>query len=354
MHDRTGQGVLYDNNDETSADTTVQALQGSSTSNSGNPFQSFTVVSTPHGDQELNRSSTTERKKKPPRGFFNPLGQVELPALIPEGEEEEEGGDFPVVDDWLVDDMGQPPSKRTKRNEFCEPGSSVVKGTQQTSGRRERQRRGRKRGGGIGRQGGSTSVGSGRGRAIEIGSDSESSPASEVDMGDDDWSAVFDDDNPPNVIDSVLFGNTVAASSSRTHTQTVSTQLPQTTAMTEAPLRVRVRIEDKCYVIPCPRKLEDSDTTIGWLASQASERYYSHHSVRPQLSLTTSDGALLCTTDPIAHVLQHNEEVVGVAEHWHLPPLGERYQAACRNAGVGESVLRMDISVCSLHQSHLW
>ena len=41
-----------------------------------------------------------------------------MPALIPEGEE----GDMetiaegcPVVDDWLVDDVGQPPSKRMRK-----------------------------------------------------------------------------------------------------------------------------------------------------------------------------------------------------------------------------------------------
>ena len=103
------------------------------------------------------------------------------------------------------------------------------------------------------------------------------------------------------------------------------------------PLRVRVRVESKLYLIPCPRKNRDgANTTIGWLITQASERHYAQHGVRPQLSLTTSDGAILCPSDLIAHVLSPNEEVVGVVEQWQEATLEERYLETCKKAGIGE------------------
>ena len=104
------------------------------------------------------------------------------------------------------------------------------------------------------------------------------------------------------------------------------------------PLRVRVKIECKSYLIPCPRKGADGlDTTVGWLITQASERHHAQEGVRPKLSLTTLDGALLCPSDPLIHVLSPNEEVVGVVKGWQEATLEESYQAACKNAGVGES-----------------
>ena len=105
------------------------------------------------------------------------------------------------------------------------------------------------------------------------------------------------------------------------------------------PLRVRVKIESKSYLIPCPRKdLSGLDTTIQWLISQASERHYTQQGLgaRPRLSLTTSDGAILCPTDLVSHVLSPNEEVVGVVEGWVQETLEESYLAVCKKERVGE------------------
>lgn len=52
------------------------------------------------------------------------------------------------------------------------------------------------------------------------------------------------------------------------------------------------------------------EKTIGWLAKEASERYYRSHNLRPVLKLTTKDGALLSAEDYIVHLLTHNEEVI--------------------------------------------
>ena len=103
------------------------------------------------------------------------------------------------------------------------------------------------------------------------------------------------------------------------------------------PLRIRVKIESKSYLIPCPcRDLNGLDTTVQWLITEASERHYAQRGARPKLSLTTSDGAILSPSDPIAHVLSSNEEIVGVVEDWREATIEESYQAACKNSGVGE------------------
>ena len=104
------------------------------------------------------------------------------------------------------------------------------------------------------------------------------------------------------------------------------------------PLRVKVQIESHSYRIPCPAKVGNKDTPISWLIAQASKRYFSQRGKRPVLELTTMDGASLFEADPIAHVLSQDEEVVGVVKDWVCPPLAERYQIACRVAGVGEFI----------------
>ena len=129
-------------------------------------------------------------------------------------------------------------------------------------------------------------------------------------------------------------------SSTRQSNATTSSDYTHRPSYSELPpLRTRVRIESKSYLIPCPRRDERGlDTTIGWLVAQASERHYKQEGARPRLSLTTPDGAILCPSDPIVHVIGENEEVVGVVEEWLEATLEERYLAACKNAQVGESI----------------
>ncbi len=79
---------------------------------------------------------------------------------------------------------------------------------------------------------------------------------------------------------------------------------------------------------------------------QATERYYVQESVRPELMLTTLDGALLGVSDVIQHVLGPNEEVVGVVKQWLLPPLPERYEAACKSQQAGEFCLAIKGLLC--------
>ena len=133
--------------------------------------------------------------------------------------------------------------------------------------------------------------------------------------------------------------------------QTTPPSLEYTTATTNiAPnissdipplFRVRVKIDSKSYLIPCSRKGPNGlDTTIQWLISQASERHYTQQGLgaRPRLSLTTSDGAILCPTDLVSHVLSPDEELVGVVEGWVEETLEESYLAVCKKERVGECV----------------
>ena len=139
---------------------------------------------------------------------------------------------------------------------------------------------------------------------------------------------------------------------SNVHTSSDYTHRPSYSEL--PPLRTRVRIESKSYLIPCPRRDERGlDTTVGWLVAQASERHYKQEGARPQLSLTTPDGAILCPSDPIVHVIGENEEVVGVVEEWLEATLEERYLAACKNARVGKSLTTTTTHTCALACSHM-
>ena len=152
---------------------------------------------------------------------------------------------------------------------------------------------------------------------------------------------------PPSALSHVTLSQGISSRMPALHQPPTHTSVSTTSTSSLMPLRIRVKIEDKSYMIPCPRELSDgSQTTINWLASQAAERYYAQQGVRPRLSLTTADGAILSAGDVVSHVLQSREEVKGVVEHWHLPPLHERYQTASTNAGLGECSLCVCVCVC--------
>ena len=228
------------------------------------------------------------------RPFYNPLGQVEMgPALIPgEGEGEGEGSageeeDLCIVDEWLVDDLGLPPRKRRRR--VC---SAVGQGgTRGTAGAR------------VARE---SVEGEGGGDEVE------------------------------------------------THTcKAKSTNQIAAAGPSDPPLRVKVRVEGELYLVPCPGGRGGSGGfTVGELVATASERYYQQHGVRPALlHLSTREGAWLGSHDLVQDVLTSGEEVLGAVDKWEVPPLAERYQVACRNAGLGVCVcvcvcVCLCVSVC--------
>ncbi|XP_069112103.1 tonsoku-like protein [Argopecten irradians] len=110
--------------------------------------------------------------------------------------------------------------------------------------------------------------------------------------------------------------------------QTNSVGVSSTPAAVGQVMRVKVRVKDKLLLVPAPNGGEGK--TIGWLAQESSQRYYSLCGLRPFLTLTTKDGAFLAPDDPISLVLSADEEVQGSVDNWDMPPLPERYDQACR------------------------
>ncbi|OWF54535.1 tonsoku-like protein [Mizuhopecten yessoensis] len=110
-------------------------------------------------------------------------------------------------------------------------------------------------------------------------------------------------------------------------TSGVSSNLASTAAVGQV-MRVKVRVKDKLLLVPAPNGGEGK--TIGWLAHESSQRYYSLCGLRPFLTLTTKDGAFLAPDDPISLVLSADEEVQASVDSWDMPPLSQRYDQACR------------------------
>ncbi|XP_068698694.1 tonsoku-like protein isoform X1 [Montipora foliosa] len=123
------------------------------------------------------------------------------------------------------------------------------------------------------------------------------------------------------------------------------------------PMRLRVRVQDKVFLIPCPQNNAQDGKNIGWLAEQASLRYFSSFGLRPVLALKTSEGAFLSLEDKIRDVLSSNEEVLGSVESWNLPALSERYRDACINSNTASrpdilSILESDLQLTSISLSN--
>lgn len=266
-----------------------------------NPFKNFTVGG---GSRhvETSRFSETQRGQLPsPQGSAQPLGQVEAPALIPEDEwAGNEGGVW--VDGWLVDDMGQPPAKRKRRGGAESSLGSGGVSTRGSKGRLSLDRKGKERLS-AGSGGGARTGGVARERSSSSVRSSGSSRRAEQSM------VLLDSDSDDDVGEALWMGGALREEGSDAavlgSSGVFGSSVPSTLVEPdlEAPLRVRVRIERHTYLVPCPRQEKNGQaTSIRWLAAQAAQRHYQQHGVRPELSLTTSDGALLCSSDPIGRL----------------------------------------------------
>ncbi|XP_023211235.1 tonsoku-like protein [Centruroides sculpturatus] len=100
---------------------------------------------------------------------------------------------------------------------------------------------------------------------------------------------------------------------------------------------LKVKIEDKMILIP----VNDLELKISWLEIEASRRYYDLIGKKPHLLLSTSDGAVLSSSDPIGLVLTNYEEVIAIVKNWEIPLLTERFKEFCGDAGLKyQSMLR--------------
>lgn len=97
----------------------------------------------------------------------------------------------------------------------------------------------------------------------------------------------------------------------------------------DGPLRLKVRVQDRLLLVPVAGG--GQNRTVAWLAEEVTRRYYQLSGLRPHLVLTTQDGAVLDPSDPITLVLPANQpELEGQVKGWDLPPLPDRYTAACQ------------------------
>ncbi|CAL4126179.1 unnamed protein product, partial [Meganyctiphanes norvegica] len=103
-------------------------------------------------------------------------------------------------------------------------------------------------------------------------------------------------------------------------------------AISTGALRLKIRVQNRLLLVPVARGSADRD--VSWLAGEVSRRYYQLAGLRPNLTLTTSDGAVLDPNDPISLVLSCEQgELQGQVTSWDLPPLPERYTQACQAQG---------------------
>ena len=323
---------------------------------------------------------------------LNPLGQREVPgpALVPEEGEGEEGeiDGCPVINNWLVDDLGESshggrrgrgrrdasveresrallglsggssatggsglhkPRPTTKPTHRRKPASSAAASTSRSGSRRTLESN--VMSGSLTTCNTDTGERTGRGRREGEGGGTGSTPilpsVAMIESSESDTEEEYRAWKKYQLTQTKTTDS--PARDSHAHLAPTHPSIPSTpisspssypaSCPSPAHLRIRVRIENCTYLIPCPAMLDGRDTPISWLTAKASERYFSQRERRPSLELMLMDGASLCPTDAVTHVLRQDEMVVGVVKQWLAPPLAECYRKACVDAGRGEKHL---------------
>ncbi|XP_078688374.1 tonsoku-like protein [Branchiostoma floridae x Branchiostoma belcheri] len=241
------------------------------------------------------------------------------PALI--NEEEYTGGD-----DWLVDDVVQRPAKRAKLSCAFSGGNQV----RSVSSRKPSTGSGGE--GDVCNDAGVNSRTQTRGSASNrtSGRNRLTRPKRQTQLTLTGMGVRQQDRRQDsNMVDLTEDSQVLPGPSSREEAVVPAAQV-HSAAAGQVPMRLRVKVQDKTFLIPIPNS--DSCKSIDWLGEQASQRYYNMCGLRPRLALHTREGAMLEAHDAIADVLSTNEEVVGRVQSWDLPPLPERYIKACENS----------------------
>ena len=76
---------------------------------------------------------------------------------------------------------------------------------------------------------------------------------------------------------------------------------------------------------------------MAWLCKEAADRYNQMYKLRPVLTLSTHDGAILAPEELVSSALTDGEEVFGTVTSWNTAPLPTRYTEACRQLKCGKS-----------------
>ncbi|KAG7153897.1 tonsoku-like protein [Homarus americanus] len=126
--------------------------------------------------------------------------------------------------------------------------------------------------------------------------------------------------------------NVTVNSRSRKDNGSPSSIISGTPAVGGGALRLRVRVKDRLLLVPVANA--GQGRTVGWLAEEVTRRYYQLVGLRPHLTLTTQDGAVLDPSDPISLVFPTEQaELQAQVKGWDLPPLSDRYTQACQALG---------------------
>ena len=231
----------------------------------------------------------------------------------------------PVVDDWLVDDMGGPPTKKRRHAvaDSLVPARRVSSTQPSTSSCRpssEGNVSGRRRPSNV--TSASQQRSGSRANTIVIGEDL--SGGEEMDTYNNEF--LYTAENHSTVPED----NVVSLPPAFQQLSTVYSHPGQS-------IRVKVLIENDRYLIPCPRLLDSGNsTTVEWLSDKVTDRYYNQYGRRPILHLTTSEGALLYSPDSLFDVVKEGETVTAVVDRWENPPLGDYYDSVCSRMNCGK------------------
>nr|XP_006824749.1 PREDICTED: tonsoku-like protein-like [Saccoglossus kowalevskii] len=236
----------------------------------------------------------------------------QTPALVPE--------ENYIADDWLIDDVAHRPAKRKRfgiESAFKTLGSSQDR---TTSGNRPKN---------------SLTVGNRlsvkhkakRSKQMKL----TNMAVSTTRRAHNDVSPSPSDDNDDVIIES--------QSNDRLPEMPHTVSNNTVTNPVGAPMRVRVKVQDKTFLIPVPSR----DKAISWLTEQSAQRYYNSTGLRPNLVLVTAEGALFSPEDTVMDVVSLNEEIVANIQSWDLQPLPDRYTKACEAVNKAEHKQIQDI-----------
>ena len=97
---------------------------------------------------------------------------------------------------------------------------------------------------------------------------------------------------------------------------------------------INVKIQTKVFRIPIVVH-ECRDLTVGWLAEEASKRYFIMEGLKPKLEFQTLDGAILSHSDPLCSILSLKTIDSNVVS-WLKVQFQKRYQELCLQEKFGE------------------
>ncbi|XP_071815421.1 tonsoku-like protein isoform X2 [Apostichopus japonicus] len=114
-------------------------------------------------------------------------------------------------------------------------------------------------------------------------------------------------------------------------------------------MRVRVRFKRTTYLVNVPRS-SIPPLTFQWLADQAALRYQESHGLRPKLSLSTTDCALIAASDVVCETLADNEEVIANIDSLITTPSQDKPPQSTK-ASQGDLSSRLG-SIASVVETH--